>query len=302
MTTDLKVAARDSRLRTRIWDARSGRLIEDRKDSWESGEPLGLASPDGRWEAVDWPGCLAIHDARTGKIAFRTRVDLPGLIWSWSPDGRRLLVRTTGVWKASDGLWIWSPFDGEEPRILDSYFSDMHFSLTGAAWSPDSRTVVSAAEWGLGFFDARSGNLLVRYEERPRITSVAWSSRGVLALKFLRGRIRLITPADRFPTKEHVARGGAQVSIDGEGELAWSPDGAVLAISDGASLRFLDVETLRELPTRVQGCDAFTFFPQGHFVAAGLEDNTVLLLDPFRESRGLFSAAPPGSKPASSVD
>ncbi|KAF0246224.1 MAG: hypothetical protein FD180_855 [Planctomycetota bacterium] len=212
MTTDLKVAVRDSRQRTRIWDARSGRLIEELEPGGEDCDSLGVASPDGRWEAVNWPRCVAVHDTRTGKIATRTSLDWPFQVWSWSPDGRRLLLMTKGVWKGSDFLWVWSPFEGEEPRKLDTYYSDMSFSITGAAWSPDGRTIVSAAHWGLGFFDADSRALLARHSERTRVSSVAWSSRGILALKRSDAGVRLVRPRGRFPSEEEIESVGVLFS------------------------------------------------------------------------------------------
>lgn len=271
--------ARDSRGAVRFWNARNGKLVREEGESDLDCGSLGTPSPDGRWEASTWRNCIAVHDARTGQIVAQTGLDWRYTAWAWSPDGTRLLLHSEGVWKGSDFLWVWSPFQGGEPERVDTFYSDMHYGLSGAAWSPDGEVIVSAADWGLGFFHARTRTLLFRHTESPQIRAIAWSSRGLLALRPGPDHIRFLRTSGRVPIREEIQSGGVVVAAS-PGRLTWSPDGQVLAVWGSSGLRFLDGETLAELPAQVSGCTAFGFFPGGHAVAVGLEDNRVLLLDP----------------------
>jgi WD40 repeat protein/serine/threonine protein kinase len=136
------------------------------------GRHLASASADGAVKVWDWdPNRLG--DDQTPRHTFRASVSLMGMMFAFSPDGRRLVV---GGEKKT--VKIWDVETQQEPLSLEGHSGD----VGATAFSPDSdgRWVASAGEdTTVKIWDSRSGKLIRNFRGHTGIVnSLAFSPDG----------------------------------------------------------------------------------------------------------------------------
>jgi WD40 repeat protein len=275
-------------LRTVSLPSRSDRL------SWSS---------DGRLLAASWPGSTTIMD-RTGFplttdpalkespfvfspqgdlfLAGRTIRDtasglesstlsssvMPLRDIAWVPDGTMLATAESmgDVWSASSELTVWEASTGKVLRILQGH----SLNVNSIAWSPDGTKLVSGASGFLNFEEA-DGGAYVHWGNEV----IIWDAASGEALLTLKDESLELT------------------------DVAWSPDGALLAVSYGAAPEWLfgngydvylnrgkvvllDAQTggrIKELEGHSTSVQTITFSPDGSLLASGSLDGTVIVWD-----------------------
>jgi TolB protein len=200
--------------------------------SWSpDGKLIAFLRKDGIWVMrADGSGARQIrHDSKM--------VDQ----WpAWSPDGRRIsFVESPACGLCSIGI----PFavnvmnaDGSGVRAL----TDKASSLP-AAWSPDGRTVVFSSEWTSGLQSIRLDGSGLRQLTKGPDGYPTWSADGRLA--FLRGATTAADGTILYSLVVANADGSAEHEVHlpfvAGGPLAWSPDGAWIALTGITALSTL---------------------------------------------------------------
>jgi WD40 repeat protein len=130
----------DTRL-AHVWDAATGKLVCVLKDPYNSEPPAAAWSPDSRWIAL--PSRGTVFDAATGTPLFPLQGASPTDTAVFSPDGRYLAAfarhfldqqNVAPLWDLQSGVAATARLTGHEGSILS------------AAFSPDSRWLVTTAE------------------------------------------------------------------------------------------------------------------------------------------------------------
>jgi WD40 repeat protein len=246
----------------RIWDTSSGeslRAFENKlvKPLEDTGGTLIAYSRDGRTLSALAPDtCIRQWDLTTGKgirqwPTYESEGRLQSL--SYSPDGRALATTSFG----RNRLRLW---DAKTGKPLHSAVGH-NASITGLWFSPDGKTVWSAARYkGVIRCDVASGKAQHLPGLRPNgyFQPIAFSrDTRKVASGDRDGSIGLWDISGR-PLATLTGHTGGVLAV------AFSPDGKVLA-SSGAdhTVRFWDVVTNRELglaqmPDRKWGCLAFS--------------------------------------------
>lgn len=220
----------------RLWDARSGEAIAavDVKTS------VGCASPDGaKVFAVrldTYAGTL--HDVASGRVEreITPRSNSTGHVSAWSADGA-LIAHGTMYGETVD---LYESASGELVRTV----SRRGASLSGVGFSPDSRWLVASANLGVvTVWEASTGREHLALEARQAAGALyacaVISSRGMLAVA-AGGRIDLYDLASKALLRSF------DVGVWG-GNLAFSPDGEVIAHGAQGAIRRFDVDDGREL-------------------------------------------------------
>jgi len=203
-----------------------------------------------------------------------------------SPDGRFLAggdeKGVVLLWRLSDGLNV---------RVLRGHRE----AIVGLAFSPDNRLLVTAgSEESVKVWDVASGRerqVVLRNAGDARIAAIALSPTG--------RRLAILTKASRIMGK--VAFWEADESgsfsfvraLDVEGldinfplfgrpffvAMAFSPDGALLAISSGKYIYLVDPERalLKWVTYRDEDVEVLAFSPDGRLLALATENGRVLL-------------------------
>jgi WD40 repeat protein len=228
-----KIASSDSESTIRIWDATTGDTI--RTIHTDVATPLSVAwSPDGsKIAAGSIYNVVGIWDANTGdRIRLMSGHAAPVVSVAWSPDGSRL------VSASDDGtVRVWNVADGS----------------TDVAWAPNE--VVAPA-------DLDAGTLWLQQE-----WSVAWSSRGVIAVGDSDGRIRFCD-ADTGKIIDTITGVGHSIV-----SVAWSSDGTSLASASGdGTIRIWKAHTGTTIKTIHTGSGlgvwSLTWAPNGRQIAS----------------------------------
>jgi len=184
-----------------------------------------------------------------------------------SRDGTRLLTLGSEQ-KAS--LW-----DVPSRRLLATYDAVATDGITArAAISPDGRTVAIPTNQGVELRDARDGQLLDRLGgNRPATWAVFHPAGNYLATAERSGTVRLWDLAHHRQTWQLAAKPHA---------LAFSTDGARLAIAEQDAIRICEAETGRECG-RLRGHNgtvrSLDWLPGSQRLASASNDQTVRLWD-----------------------
>ena len=228
---------------------------------------------------------------------------------AWSPDGSQLAAGfgdgTIRVWSAD----TWA----EPPRPMAGHRLD----VISVAWSPDGRRLASGSRDGsVGVWDIEAGKRLHSYKGDRDVWSVVWSPNGRHIMWGDQSRnvnIRDTSGADEevaleghsndvntlafSPNGSQLASGSDDRTVrlwnlksrktvrsfKGRGviwNVAWSPDGALLASTELPTIRIWDAASGKQLAsleghsTTVQ--DAF-FSPDGRLFASGAEHRDIRL-------------------------
>jgi WD40 repeat protein len=207
-----------------LWETGSFEKIAEFNSPWA----FALAwSPDSQSLAAGTvSGTVQIWDIETEEIYQELSGSSTVLSLAWHPDGELL---AQGLYEGE--INIWNTVSGELENTLDS--NSIHRDdANGLAWSADGSLLASAhQDQSVRIWDVRSGE---QVEISPLlghtwwVTSVAWSKNGqCIASGGQDARLR-IWDTTRGEMLTSLINGSQTIW-----EVAWSPDGQFLAVSDG---------------------------------------------------------------------
>jgi hypothetical protein len=252
-----------------------------------SGKTLAFASAEidfGLWETASGEQLRELigHKGRVGRGSVSCAV--------FSPDGH--ILASGGV----DGtIRLWEASTGKTRRVLTAHKD----GVTGLAFSPDGRAIVSTGIVVGGNVNfAYEGSDTVHVWDASTGCSVRTFSGESSALVFSADGKRLAgigaaTKAEKLPNGGvrigpeyhlHVwdfASGRRQMKILGKADAAaFTPDGLLLLMATGESLRVWEVDTGQEIltcPLPQKDVSKVAFSPDGATLAVGQQDGTVYL-------------------------
>jgi len=264
---DLPGIAEDNSVR--LWDLHSGEEMR-RFDIFSDGVTDISFTPDGRSLAIaTMADGYLILDLETGKVLLRPGATEEGITGvAVSPDGETVL--TAGA--RTNEVTRWDLQTGE----IEGYMEERHNStLHAVAVSPDSRRVL-AGSIILTESDLETGGLLHRFNFGA--TAIAYRPDGVTALiGNLDHSVRLVSLA----SGAEIGRLPASVNwING---VAYSPDGQTALTNDVAALHRWDIETSKEIWSKVS--------PSNFWEIAYNPDGTQALTGEFGGIVSLWDAA-----------
>ena len=191
----------------------------------------------------------------------------------YSPDGTQLAVAT------EIGIWIYDADTDEELDLLTEDEIDTWSGVSGIAYSPDGRMLVSVNGFKVELWDMVNGQLKAALTGHGcGTTSVAFSSNGrTIASSDLRSRLMLWD----------AVSGQHKATLTGHTNVAWniafSPDGRTLAsASVDKTIRLWDTVNGTHQATLIGHTDrveSVAFSPDGRTLASGAFDDTIRLWD-----------------------
>jgi len=195
------------------------------------GDLLVLAwSPDSHYLATFGALDLQVRiwEADSGRSV--RLLTLPGYCHSlaWSPDGK-----TVAAGSRNGETCLYDVVSGQRTRTIKDAKNRLH----GLAWSPDGLVLAGCSrDKSLYRWDMKTGAALVPPVEHPEgVIALAWSPDGATAATFcMDGKVRLWPRAGSEPT--HVLD-GPSYKYPHSFQVAWSPDGKMLAVGSGHDLR-----------------------------------------------------------------
>jgi WD40 repeat protein len=233
------------------------------------------------------------HDRKTalsrqnysGQLLGRHTENVEGV--AFGGDGRLLASAASGAVK------VWDV--GKRRRIATLRGRDA-FGWKAAAFSPDAALVAAIGQSGfkgdemVAVWNRTGGRPVMRLPVRrgALLTDVVFSPDGALvATAGLADGVRLWRLASGRLVRSIIPDAGVE-------ELAFSPDGRLLAVTAGENVRIYHVESGRPQAT-LRGHDLFvnsvSFSPNGRLLVSGSDDDTVRIWD----RRGRTVAVLPGS-------
>ncbi|MBI3725469.1 protein kinase [bacterium] len=226
-------------------------------------------SPDGRRLASGGAdGVLALWDLEPGRVAVLDHPDeVHGV--AFSPDGRRLATAC-----ADQRVHLFDLSDTTHPVL----FPDQGFRVFFLAWSPDSHRLAA----GTGNPGDKPAAITVwdvatqRAEKQLEGSTVAWSRDGKwIATSRQSAPIQLIDSTAGFAATDVP-------EITTEANVAFRPDGRMLAVLCADSVTLFDVASRRPLGT-LKGHKAqvtsLAWSPDGTRLASGGTDQTIRIFD-----------------------
>jgi small GTP-binding protein len=276
-----------------------GLTISDELPRWGGWIAHIEFSPEGDLLAIaSQQGSLVVFDVRRGKVKFhQTFPSYHVYSATWSPDGRYLACATLSQYLLilnragrtvsrikvfSDGesevkrrdwsqrrervLKETSPLKTKEPAPLAAWTNGdtPWLEIRGASWSPDGNLLAIGTADGIQVFAAANGKEVQRLWQIGRIVRVSWERHGSrIAASSYDNTVTVIdqsTESTLFRTPCRYTAG-----------LAWSPDGARLAVGNGVEISLLNGATgivERVLEGHRAPVRALAFSQDGNFLAS----------------------------------
>ena len=188
---------------------------------------------------------LVGHDSYSGSVA-------------WSPCGT--LIASAGTWDGS--VRLWDPKAGRQLRV----FKGLKNPVGNVAWSPSGRRLVASSGFSgvLWMWDGEADETETASELGHYITGLQWSPNGMsLAVLSEQSPVTVLDMESRQSRKENVRSFGDASTTS----LAWSPDGARVAIGSGTQCSILDSATGEEVKKLSGACLSMAWSPDGKQLA-----------------------------------
>ena len=185
-------------------------------------------SPDGKTFASAEAGVVTVRAVPDGRVVRTlTLADHP-TFWGWSPDGTLLLGVIEDAATHKNRLALWDAVSGQAVATVATAGG-----YTSATWSGDSRYVAWTDGFQIGRWDRQAGHALPQPQPTwppvlapggsdPRVGQLAWSPRSS-SLAVVQGA-RLTLWNGISGTQEGTLAADGPIT-----QVAWSPDGALLA-------------------------------------------------------------------------
>jgi WD40 repeat protein len=187
---------------------------------------------------------------------------------SWSAEGRKIATAgdtTIRAWNADSGRVLWSASHTD--------------TVLCVAWSPNGRTVASAAlDKTIRLWDAASGRAIRTFPGGfQTVWNLTWSPNGETLAAGTDASIRLYDARTGRMERTLAEAFGPATNV------AWSPDGSLLAATTlSQGIRLLDNATgeqRRHLVGHAGFISCLAWAPDGQMVAAGSDNSVVQLWD-----------------------
>ncbi len=264
----------------KLWDASSGRQLLSLEGHAEQTRQVAF-SPDGNWIASALANTLKVWHALNGRelrtIPFRELAE-----FLFSPDGKRILIRSTHVpciaFGGDDKIVVTGSQDNAV-RIWDSAAGKLMRTFTGhtgpvntVATSREGRIVSGSNDRTVKVWDiAQAKEITTLRGHTGEVASVALSPDGKwIASGSLDKTIKLW---DAVTGRELRTLKGHTQAVQG---VAFSPDGTLIAsASDDASVRVWDASNGSEihfLKGHTSGALDVAFSPDGQRLVSGGQD------------------------------
>jgi WD40 repeat protein len=200
---------------------------------------------------------------------------------AFSPDGSVLAVGGIN----DPAVWLWDVATGREIRRLMPEEFDLHENKNSSVtFAPDGKTLAAHGTTKIRLWEVASGKRLWQIDGRPADTPYAverlmFSLNGkILASGTGNGLVLLWNPTTgkllhQVPPTANNQR-GQRIH-----DLAFSPDGEILAVADSEKIRLLDIATGQERSRFSVGAFSLAFSPDGKRLASGNGDTTVTMWD-----------------------
>ncbi len=232
-----KLAAGINRGEIAIWDVSSVRttrqLIPLQQFKAYAHEVFDLQwSPDGTLLASidgEEDDTVILWDAATGEPVWKYKEDYLGFGLAWSPDGSILAA------KAVNAISLLDVRQRDWAATLPHTAWPNEYGIEDVDWSPDGQQLVFGYSQiyntgGMGVVDVASGNVVTSFSTQQMVEKVDWSpTRNLIALGsndyFLNHGVLYL-----YNTKTKEQR-WVPLATDPIEDLAWSPDGTLLAVS-----------------------------------------------------------------------
>ena len=223
-------------------------------------------SPDGKTLAsVSFDDTVRLWDVRTHRL--KTTLDTRGHIGliAFSPDGATVAV---GGWD----LYLWDAHTFQLKTTIPRH--DINVSRI-IAFSPDGKTLASAASSTVWLWDAHTGQLRTTLTgNQDFISSIAFAPDGkTLACGDRENKVHLW--ALKTSTHKTVLTGSGSGTIE---SVVFSPDGATLASKGSQTIVLWDPKTGKQKTTLTQpgaAVTSVTFSPDGATLTSGGSDGII---------------------------
>lgn len=200
---------------------------------------------------------LVGHDSYSGSVA-------------WSPCGT--LIASAGTWDGT--VRLWDPKAGRQLRV----FKGLKTPVGNVAWSPSGRRLVASSGFSgeLWMWDGESDHTETVTELGHHITGLHWSPTGMsLAVLSEQSPVTVFDMESRQTRSENVRSfGDASTTC-----LAWSPDGARVAIGSGTQCTISDFASGEAVKKLDGACLSLAWSPDGKQLAAAGSSYAVQIWD-----------------------
>ncbi|MEV5570374.1 serine/threonine-protein kinase [Spirillospora sp. NPDC052269] len=266
---------------SRLWDVTTGRVLANVDDIVHGSGEFAAASPDGRTVAMDKGSSVGLWDVRTQRVT-RT-FPLPGgdksgipSTAAFSPEGDTLAIGTYSNDKGPHNVMLWNVGQNGVERTFDNGGTT---GISHVVYSPDGTQLATADLTQVRLWDLTGAGRLIGTLGGVDgvVADIKFSPDGTeLAVNTTGLGIRLWNLKTR--TLTNAFNGGG---TDDSNQMAFSPDGALLAGRDAGDHDVVDLwntktgAIVRKLNGHTKEVRAVAYAPDGSSVAAASTDGTI---------------------------